>query len=187
MVNAVSGCESGSSFICQNPEVRSSVKKIEELALPMSLMHSLISFMEYLSMCECWFSCQKSCTILHSQYQPLIQGLLDELKIRESRFNKTGPRGFLTKTATPRFCTCLSMAFIFFFLDILALKIDGAQAVPDSEPKLLDSNFVEPSKLQPLFRPSRKYAASTHFIHIQVPFNFSQTIPHAGQRSCRNQ
>jgi hypothetical protein len=26
------------------------------------------------------------------------------------------------------------MAFIFFFLDILALKIDGAQAVPDSEP-----------------------------------------------------
>jgi hypothetical protein len=31
-------------------------------------------------------------------------------------------------------------------MDILALKIDGEQAVPDPEPKLLDSNFVEPSK-----------------------------------------
>jgi len=56
----------------------------------------------------------------------------------------------------------------------LALKIDGAQAVPDQEPKLLDSNFVEPSKIHLLFRPSGKYAASTHFIHIRVPFSFSQ-------------
>jgi len=45
--------------------------------------------------------------------------------------------------------------------------------VPDPEPKLLDSNFVEASKLQLLFRPSVKYAASTHFIQIRVPFNFS--------------
>jgi hypothetical protein len=34
----------------QNPEV----EKMLELALPMSLMHSVISFMEYLSMCEFW-------------------------------------------------------------------------------------------------------------------------------------
>jgi hypothetical protein len=68
------------------------------------------------------------------------------------------------------------VAFFFFFLDILALKINGAQAVPDQEPKLLDSNFVKPSKLQLLLRPSGKYAASTHFIHIRVPFNFSQLI-----------
>ncbi len=33
---------------------------------------------------------------------------------------------------------------------------------------------MEPSKLQLLFRPSGKYAASTHYIHIRVPFNFSQ-------------
>jgi hypothetical protein len=52
--------------------------------------------------------------------------------------------------------------------------MNGALAVPDPEPKLLDSNFVEPSKLQLLFRPSGKYAASTHFIHIRVPFNFSK-------------
>jgi hypothetical protein len=73
-------------------------------------------------------------------------------KIREGHHNKAGPRGFFAKAATPCFRTCLSAAFFFFFLDILALKIDGAQAVPDLEPKLLDSNFVEPSKLQLLFR-----------------------------------
>jgi len=95
-------------------------------------------------------------------------------KIRESNGNKVAARSFLTKAATPCFHTCLSSSFIFFFLDILALKIVGAQAVLDPEPKLLDSNFVEPSKLQLLFRPSGKYAASTHFIHIRVPFNFSQ-------------
>jgi hypothetical protein len=95
-------------------------------------------------------------------------------KICESNPNKASPWGFLTKVVIPCFRTCLSATFIFFFLDILALKIDGAQAVPDPEPKLLDSNFVEPSKLQLLFRPSRKYTASTHFIHIWVPFNFSQ-------------
>jgi len=95
-------------------------------------------------------------------------------KIRQSHRNKAGPRGFFSKAASPCFRTCLSTAFFFFFLDILALKIDRADAVPDPEPKLLDSNFVEPSKLQLLFRPSGKYAASTHYIHIRVPFNFSR-------------
>ena len=95
-------------------------------------------------------------------------------KIRESHCYKTGTRGFLSKATTPCFRTCISAAFFFFFLDILALKIDRADAVPDPEPKLLDSNFVQPSKLQLLFRPSGKYAASTHYIHIRVPFNFSR-------------
>ncbi len=95
-------------------------------------------------------------------------------KICQSHRHKAGPSGFLSKAASPCFRTCLSTAFFFFFLDILALKIDRADAVPDPEPKLLDSNFIEPSKLQLLFRPSRKYAASTHYIHIRVPFNFSR-------------
>ncbi len=95
-------------------------------------------------------------------------------KICESHRHKTGTRGFFAKAANPCFRTCLSVTFIFFFMDILALKIDGAQAVPDPELKLLDSNFIEPSKLQLLFRPSGKYVASTHFIHIQLPFNFLQ-------------
>jgi hypothetical protein len=94
-------------------------------------------------------------------------------KIRQGHSDKAGPRGFFSKAACPCFRTCLSTAFI-FFLHILALKIDRADAVPDLEPKLLDSNFVKPSKLQLLFRPSGKYAASTHYIHIRVPFNFSR-------------
>jgi hypothetical protein len=54
--------------------------------------------------------------------------------------------------------------------------MNGANAVLDPECSLLDSNFVEPTNLQLLFRPSRKYVASTHFIHIRVPFNFSQLL-----------
>jgi hypothetical protein len=46
-------------------------------------------------------------------------------KICESHRHKTVARGFFAKAATPCFRTCLSAAFIFFFLDILALKIDG--------------------------------------------------------------
>jgi len=95
-------------------------------------------------------------------------------KIRQSHHDKTSTWSFLTKAATRCFRICLSAAFLFFYLDILALKIDGAQAVLDPELKLLDSNFVEPSKLQLLFRPSRKYGASTHYIHIRVPFNFTK-------------
>jgi hypothetical protein len=51
--------------------------------------------------------------------------------------------------------------------------MNGAVAVPDPEPRLLDAKTAEPAKLQLLFRPSGKYAASTHFIHVRVPFNFS--------------
>ncbi len=63
IVKAVSGWDFSSSFICQNPEVRSRVEKMREFARPMSLMHSVISFIENLSMWEFWFSSQKSCTI----------------------------------------------------------------------------------------------------------------------------
>jgi hypothetical protein len=94
-------------------------------------------------------------------------------KICQSCLDKASARSFFTKAATPCFRNFISRSFIFFFLELLALKINGAQAVPDPKLKLLDSNFVELSKLQLLFRPFRKYAASTHFIHIRVPFNFS--------------
>jgi hypothetical protein len=50
IAKAVSGCDVSSNFICQNPKVRSSVEKIFEFAHPMSPIHSVISFMEYLSM-----------------------------------------------------------------------------------------------------------------------------------------
>jgi hypothetical protein len=55
-------------------------------------------------------------------------------------------------------------------------KMNGAYAVLDLDPTLLDSNFIEPNKLQLLFRPSGKHTDSTHFIHARVPFNFSQLL-----------
>jgi hypothetical protein len=54
--------------------------------------------------------------------------------------------------------------------------MNGAMAVPDLELRLLDANTVTPPKLQLLFCPSGKYAASTHFIHVRVPFNFSKLL-----------
>jgi hypothetical protein len=63
IVKAVSFWESSSSCICQKPEVRSNVVKMFEFARPMLPMHSVISFIEYLSMWEFWFSSRKSCTL----------------------------------------------------------------------------------------------------------------------------
>jgi hypothetical protein len=54
--------------------------------------------------------------------------------------------------------------------------MNGAMAVPDPEPRLLDANTATLQKLQLLFRPSGKYAASTHFIHVRVLFNFSKLL-----------
>jgi hypothetical protein len=97
-------------------------------------------------------------------------------KICQSCCDKAHTRGFLSKAATPCFLTIFSSSFIFSVMELVVLKIDGAQAVPDPELSLLDSNFIESSKLQLLFRPSRKYAASTHFVHVRLPLNFSQLL-----------
>jgi hypothetical protein len=64
IVKAVRRCDCLSSFIYQKPEVRSTVEKMLEFDRPMSPMHSVISFMEYLSIWEFWLSSRKSCTIL---------------------------------------------------------------------------------------------------------------------------
>ncbi len=61
IANAVRCCDFSSSCICQNPDITSRVEKRVELALPMSPIHSVISFMEYLSMWEL-FSSRKSWT-----------------------------------------------------------------------------------------------------------------------------
>jgi hypothetical protein len=97
-------------------------------------------------------------------------------QLRQSNRNKTGARGFFSKAYTPCYRTFVTSYYFFFILELLVLKINPANAVPDPAPTLLDSNFVEPSNLQLLFRLSGKYAASTHFIHIRVPFNFSQLL-----------
>ncbi len=97
-------------------------------------------------------------------------------KIRQGRHNKAGPRSFFSKAATPCFRSFIASYYVFFILELQALKMNGALEVPDPEPRLLDANAATPAKLQLLFRPSRKYAASTHFIHVRVPFNFSKLL-----------
>jgi len=97
-------------------------------------------------------------------------------QLRQSNGNKIGARGFFAKAYTPCYHTFIASYYVFFILELLVLKINVTNAVPDPAPALLDSNFVKPANLQLLFRPSGKYAASTHFIHIRVPFNFSQLL-----------
>jgi hypothetical protein len=72
-------------------------------------------------------------------------------QICKSHSNKTGARGFFTKACSPCYRTFIASYYVFFILEILALKMNGASAVPDPELSLLDSNFVEPSNLQLLF------------------------------------
>jgi hypothetical protein len=95
-------------------------------------------------------------------------------KLAKAAITKLVPGAFSPKQQTP--ASTPSPPHFFFFLELLALKMNRAQAVPDPELSLVDSNFVEPNKLQLLFCPSRKYVAFTHFIHIGVPFNFSQLL-----------
>jgi hypothetical protein len=42
-------------------------------------------------------------------------------------------------------------SYYFFILELLVLKINVTNAVPDPAPSLLDSNFIEPANLQLLF------------------------------------
>ena len=63
-VKAVKCLDCLSKGICQNPDVRSRVVKIVDPDLPMSPLHSLMSFMEYLLYNELALRSLKSCTTL---------------------------------------------------------------------------------------------------------------------------
>jgi hypothetical protein len=69
----------------------------------------------------------------------------------QSNRDKTGTRGFFSKAYTPCYRTFVASYYLFFILELLVLKINPANAVPDPAPTLLDSNFVEPANLQLLF------------------------------------
>ncbi len=69
----------------------------------------------------------------------------------QSNRNKTGTRGFFAKAYTPCYRTFITSYYVFFILELLVLKINVTNAVPDPAPALLDSNFVEPANLQLLF------------------------------------
>jgi hypothetical protein len=60
-------------------------------------------------------------------------------------------------------------------------KWTRAYAVPDLEPTLLDSYFIEPSKLQLLFRPSGKYMVSNTFHSCLHSFRLFATASHSRQ------
>jgi len=69
-------------------------------------------------------------------------------KNSKSHSQKTRPVGFLTKAAKRCYFTSIPAAFIFFSLEILALKITPAGAVPDLELTLQDSKYTEPTNFR---------------------------------------
>ncbi len=103
------------------------------------------------------------------------------VQIGQSRRNKARTLSFFAKAAAPCFPTFISTSFLFFILELLGLKINGANAVPDPVLSLLDSNVVELSKLQLLFHPSGKYGASTHFHSHQGAVQLFSTTGHSNE------
>jgi hypothetical protein len=93
-------------------------------------------------------------------------------KICKSCRYKAGSRGFFAKAPTHCYCTSICTPFI-FVLKLLALKMNMVRAVLDPELMLQDSKYIKPVKPQLHFRPSRKYATSKHYIHVRVPFDFT--------------
>jgi hypothetical protein len=72
-------------------------------------------------------------------------------KIRQSRGNKTGTRHIFSKAFNLYYRTFITTYYVYFVLEILVLKMNQVEAVPDPALTLLDSNFVEPQNLQLLF------------------------------------
>jgi hypothetical protein len=72
-------------------------------------------------------------------------------QICHSHCNKTSARSFFSKAYTPCYRTFIASYFFYFILELLVLKINMTNAVPDLAPSLLDSNFVQPANLQLLF------------------------------------
>jgi hypothetical protein len=79
------------------------------------------------------------------------------MQICESCCNKTCSRGLFSEATRPCYQALLSSSvFIFFVLELLALKMNTAGAVLDLERTLQNSKYIEPEKLQQHFRPSGK-------------------------------
>jgi hypothetical protein len=53
-------------------------------------------------------------------------------KIQKSCSDKTHSRGFFSKACQHCYHTFISTNYFFFILEILALKMNGANAVPDT-------------------------------------------------------
>ena len=69
-------------------------------------------------------------------------------KIRQSRGDKAGTGHIFPKAFNLYPRTFITTYYFYFILEILVLKINQVEAVPDPAPTLLDSNFVEPQNLQ---------------------------------------
>jgi hypothetical protein len=103
-------------------------------------------------------------------------------KIRKSHRNKAGPRGFFTKACSPCYHTFFPRYNIIFILEILAVKMSRANAVPDPAPTLLDSIFCQTSQSTTIVLTVRKicslYPLHPHQSAIQLFATTNHTHEH---------
>jgi hypothetical protein len=61
-------------------------------------------------------------------------------QICQSNRNKTGTRGFFSKAYTPCYSTFIASYYFFFFLEILALKINTVEATDTARFQTIPAN-----------------------------------------------
>jgi hypothetical protein len=71
--------------------------------------------------------------------------------IRKATVTKLAPGAFSPEAFNLYYLTFITTYYFYFVLEILVLKMNQVEAVPDPALTLLDSNFVEPQNLQLLF------------------------------------
>src|SRR5574343_567296 len=128
-VNAVKWRDLGCSTICQNPAVRSMVVKMTLPERPISLMHSLTSFMEYLLMCDAAFKALKSCTM---RTPPFFFITTNNGLLYFERVGSTTPNRSHSATCRSTSCWCASaMGNCFTYTGSFVLSVISCIKVSD--------------------------------------------------------
>jgi hypothetical protein len=81
----------------------------------------------------------------------------------------------ITKLHQGLFCQSIHPLLLHFNLHVLYLLPHGTSG-PQNKPSWIQHQNCKTTKLQLHFRFSRKYAASTHYIHIRMLFNFKKLL-----------
>jgi hypothetical protein len=56
------------------------------------------------------------------------------------------------------------------------LKMSHSQQLPDPDPELINAKSLDFAKPKLFFKSIGRYTATLTYIHIQIPFNFSQIL-----------
>ncbi len=64
--------------------------------------------------------------------------------------------------------------FLLIFYGLL--KMSQGQSLPDPDPELINTKNLDFAKPKLFFKKMGKYAATSTYIHVRIPFNFAQIL-----------